>query len=333
MTMATAPTKYASRAWLKLRRNYIPGDVLAALDELGIQIIRVTGEEATARCHMHYGRTGKDDTHPSWSCNVESGVFNCYSCGWKGTFPQIVCDVLGVSWDDAVEWVRQRGGIERVNKILGRGQYIDDLVPEKPPVTYTEADLALFTLPPARALTKRGLTVASCQEYGVLWDPSRGMWITPIRDAEGSLLGWQEKNERYFRNRPYEVGKSKTVFGFHLLPPGGTAILLESPLDCLRLSSVGIPGAVSSYGAEVSDAQMQLLFGHCKLIVLALDNDRDGWKHAMELKRRYRGMGRRLAFYNYGDCDAKDPGDQSGDEIRYGVHRRLSPLRVRFSCS
>lgn len=327
-----APTRRVKRGWLKPRVNLVPGDVVAALDELGIRVLRVDQEEAQGHCAMHAERTGKSDTHPSWSCNIETGVYNCFSCGWKGVFTQLVTDVLGVPWDDAAEWVRKRGGIARVNKILGRGEYIEDLVPEREVPTYTEADMALFTLPPREHLRNRGLLASSCEKYGVLWDPSRRMWITPIRDPAGKLLGWQEKNERYFRNKPFTVEKSKTLFGLHIFQ-GGTAILLESPLDCLRLHSVGITGAVSSYGAGVSDAQMQLLFERAELIIIAMDNDVDGEKSAKNIKERYRGMGRRFLFYNYGGVPTevvKDPGEQSGDEIRFGVEHALSPLRVRF---
>lgn len=330
--MTTAGTMAASRlrkGWLPKHVNVIPGDVVAALDELGIQVLRITGDEAQGRCALHYERTGKDDRHPSWSCNTETGVFNCYSCGWKGGFVQLVKDVLECSWDEATEWIRKRGGIERVNKILGRGKYIDELVPEWEVPEYTEADLALFVAPPEEARKKRGISREACEKYGVLWDSSRDMWITPVRTADGKLLGWQEKNERYFRNRPAGMEKSKTLFGFHVFP-GGTAILVESPLDCLRMYSVGILGVVSSYGAEVSDWQMQMLFEHSHRIIIALDNDRDGWRHARDLRDRYKGMGRKLAFYNYGATEAKDPGEQSGDEIRFGVQKALSPLRVRF---
>ncbi|MFH9606841.1 toprim domain-containing protein [Streptomyces sp. NPDC017448] len=312
-----------------MREYPIPADIPAALADLGIQTLRLVGEEATGKCPMHVERTGKEDRHPSWSCNTETGVFNCFSCRYTGPFVQLVVDVLGGSWDDAVIWVRQRGGIERVNQILGRGKYLKELVEEASVPLITEADLALYTTPPRHARIERGLTEEACAHYGVLWDSTRDMWITPIRDRSGKLLGWQEKNKRHFRNCPDSIEKSKYLFGFHKFR-GGVAVLVESPLDCLRLLSVGVENAVSSYGVAVSDWQMQLLFEYADLVVLALDNDSAGWKSAQQLKLRYRGMGRRLAFYNYGQSTAKDPGAQSGKEIRFGVDHRLSPLRVRF---
>lgn len=329
MTRSTR-TRRMKKGWLEKRSYPVPADIPGALAELGIDVLRIIGDEANGKCPMHLERVGKYDAHPSWSCNTESGVMNCFSCSYTGPFIQLVVDVLGVSWDDAEEWIRQRGGIERVNKILGRGQYIDDVAAELEVPVYTEADLALYTLPPREALRKRGLTAASCEHYGILWDPARDMWITPIRDRHGKLLGWQEKNERLFRNRPFSVEKAKAVFGFHLLPQGCTALLVESPLDCPRIRSVGVMHAVSNYGAHISDHQMQMLFERCDRIIIARDNDKAGWNAVRDIKQRYRGMGRKFSFYNYAGSDAKDPGEQSGDEIRFGAENALSPLRVRF---
>lgn len=320
------------KGWLTPRATPVPADVVAALYELGLEILRVDEHEATGRCFMHYERVGKYDRHPSWSCHIESGLFNCFSCGWKGPFVLLVVEALGISWEDAVTWIRQRGGMERVNRILGRGKFApaeEDGTSEPEKAEITEADLALFTSPPQEAREKRGLSLPSCEKYGILWDPLRDMWIFPIRDAGGKLIGWQEKNQRHFRNQPFAVKKGETLFGFHLLPPGGTAILLESPPDCARLLTVGVTGAVSSFGAEVTDAQMQLLLAHCNHIVIALDNDPGGWKAARNLRDRYLGLGRRFSFYNYRGA-TKDPGDQSGADIRYGVENALSPLRMKF---
>lgn len=315
--------------WLPPRPTPVPADVVEALNELGIHILRVDGREANARCVAHLERVGKEDRHPSWSCNTETGVFHCFSCGWKGPFVLLVTEVLGVTWDEAVLWIRQRGGIERVNRILGRGKYEPGEEEIREASVITEADLALFTAPPQEARRKRGLSLPSCEKYGVLWDPARDMWIFPIRDKHGKLLGWQEKNERHFRNKPFSVEKGRTLFGYHLLPQGGTAVLLESPPDCARLLSVGVQGAVSSYGSEVTDAQMQLLFERCNHIVIAMDNDEAGWKSARMLRERYAGMGRRFSFYRYADS-AKDPGEQSGADIRLGIESAISPLRVKF---
>lgn len=324
-----AASRRIRKGWLPPRPTPIPSDVLAAMYDLGIDVLRVDGDEANAQCYAHFERVGKYDRHPSWSCNTETGVFHCFSCGWKGPFVLLVSEVLGISWEEAAAWVRKRGGIQRVNKILGRGREEGEPAPERERPEITEADLALFTSPPEEARKQRGLSLPACEKYGILWDPTREMWIFPIRQADGKLLGWQEKNARHFRNQPFSVKKATTLFGFHLLQPGSTAVLLESPPDCARLLSVGVEGAVSSFGSAVSEIQMQMLFERCEHIVIAMDNDEAGWKSAKELKERYRGMGRRFSFYHYTSA-AKDPGEQTGPDIRFGVQHRISPLRIKF---
>lgn len=313
----------------------IPADIPAVLDELGITVLRVTGEEAIAHCAMHAERTGKPDRHPSWSCNTETGAFNCFSCGWSGPFLRLVADLLSLSRDAADDWIRQRGGIIVARRLLERGKSRETPQDDGRVFHVTEADMALFTAPPGPSLTEWGITREACRKYGVLWDEQHSMWITPIRNAGGRLKGWQEKNPRHFRNVPVAVAKSRYLFGGHLLQPGQQVVLLESPLDAVRLASVGVPGAVSSYGAHVSEEQMQFLFGitgSTGRIIIAMDNDTDGKKASQLIKERYPGMGTRLAFYRYRG-DEKDPGEQSGADIRYGVDHAFSTLRMRPPCS
>ena len=79
-------------------------------------------------------------------------------------------------------------------------------------------------------------------------------------------------------NYPKAVTKSKTLFGVNELI-GDQVVLVESPLDVVRLASVGIYAA-ASYGAMVSKAQIQVLIDVADRIVLALDNDEEGERQA-----------------------------------------------------
>jgi DNA primase len=90
---------------------------------------------------------------------------------------------------------------------------------------------------------------------------------------------------------------------------GKTAILLESPLDCLRLYTAGISGGLSSYGVQVSNRQLDLLFDVAEIIIFALDNDDAGLTKMRDLRSRYLSSGRRIKFINYSHIpDAKDIG-------------------------
>lgn len=312
----------------------VPGDVLACMEELGIDVTRIIYEEAWALCPGHYDRVGKKNTRPNkWSVNTETGQHSCFSCGFSGSFVYLVQEVLGYDRSDAERWVRNRGGIERLRRVLGnsegRSSHLerDAGIPE-----WNEARLALFNAPPFTALDGRRISSGTVTHYGVLWDDKKENWILPIRDPDtGALWGFQEKGEGWFCNKPAKVGKSETLFGLEAFT-GSTAILLESPLDCLRLYTAGISGAVSSFGVQVSDRQLDLLFDRAEIIIFALDNDEVGLAKMWELRNRYLRSGRRIKFVDYSHIPkAKDLGTEgvTNEDIQKAVLRAKSILTYR----
>ena len=70
--------------------------------------------------------------------------------------------------------------------------------------------------------------------------------------------------------------KSETLFGMHLVE-SDRVVLVESPLDAVRLRQCGIQ-AVASFGAEVSNKQVEILARNCTEVIVALDNDPPGQK-------------------------------------------------------
>lgn len=302
----------------------VPGNVSRCLEELGIHIERVTGDEAIAHCPGHFRLVGKPDRDPSWSVNLESGMHNCFSCGFRGPFVAIVREVLGLHSNEADAWVRSRGSLERVERML-TGEYIGDLVKQQPR-SITEADLALYIPPPSDVLDTRNIDAAAARAFGILYDPVRDCWITPIRDPDTrKLWGWQEKavEDRYFRNRPRHMEKSLTLFGLDQPDIGRRAIMVESPLDASVIRSAGIPGALSSFGAAVSDAQMQIVLERFDILILALDNDPDGWKNS---ERVYEHWHRRLPIWQMPYLvKVKDPGEMEYHEIHKCIRAARLP--------
>jgi DNA primase len=157
-------------------------------------------------------------------------------------------------------------------------------------------------------------------------------WVIPIRTAQGKLLGYQRKRGKYVENVPEDMRKSRTLFGIDVFD-GGTAILVESPLDVVRLTSAGVDGGVAAFGAGVSKYQMNLLLEEADEIVLALDNDEAGILSTQKLKATY---GRRIPLltlcYDY-TPDAKDVGEMEKDsQIRRAVDeaREFRPSRRKM---
>jgi hypothetical protein len=308
--------------------NPVPGNVFACLQELGVETIRQNDDEILGRCPAHFERTGKQDRHPSWSVNAETGMHNCFSCGFSGTFVELAAFMLPKD-EDAVAWVRQRGGVERAKRILDkhRSASITEIDTSE---VINEASLALFTDPPEWAMEERGLTLEACRHFGVLWDPKKDSWIIPIREPYSDrLLGYQIKNKRYFRNVPKDMEKSGSLFGFNE-HEGDVVILVESPLDVVRLYSIGIKGGVAAYGVRVSAKQMRMAIDLADVLIVALDNDKDGRYASADIKTRYSGQVR-MRFLSYTHCDdVKDVGAMSEEEAHIAIDSAVPSVLVKF---
>jgi DNA primase len=98
------------------------------------------------------------------------------------------------------------------------------------------------------------------------------------------------------------------------------------------LYTAGLDGAVSSFGVQVSDRQLELLFDYAEVVIFALDNDEAGIKKSLELRQKFLKSGRRIRFANYDHIpDAKDLGTDgvSDNEIQRAILEAKSILRYR----
>jgi 5S rRNA maturation endonuclease (ribonuclease M5) len=285
-------------------------DVLA---RLGVEFYSTRNYEIQAECPAHEERTGHKDRNPSFYINADTGLFICFSCGWKGTVNTLIRYVSGS--EDTRQWLSSGAGLStRIKRLTQERPKIEEQT------HITESMLGAFTTPPEHALRARGLTVEAAHEYGLLWDERKQNWILQIRDPKtDKLLGWQEKGfaTRYFRNYPTGVQKSSTLFGFNRYE-GGDLIVVESPLDVVRLASLVIHRGVAVYGAIVSKEQFNIIRGADR-VIFAMDNDEAGLKSSSNLLDLCKEYEKEAWFFNYKNTDMKDVGAMSKDEIVYGL--------------
>jgi hypothetical protein len=312
-------------------------DIPLVLDALGFDYDE-RGVEANALCPMHASRTGKEDNSPSWWINLETGMHLCFSCGYKGNLYQLICDInefyiKGWGNDYQYDYVAARNWLSQVSsipteKLLEMIQNLPNRIEQAPkPLEMSEARLAVFTEPPLDALESRKISISAAKDYGIMWDKKTATWILPLREPnQNKLMGWQEKGtvHRTFFNRPAGLQKSKTLFGVENQNED-IVIVVESPLDCARMASAGVTGAVAICGASISEEQVKLLRGSDKIIA-AFDNDQAGYKASEELRKMARKYGLNLFFFSYPSNGAKDPGDLTDDEIAWGIANAKSSI-------
>lgn len=290
-----------------MRLSRPPVDTESVLTALGVRVARVGDREISAHCPFH------TDNHPSFSMNIATGLFICFQCGRKGTLEWLIQEVgSGRGARSLLRAVRLRSvGLEAGRQRAAEKSEEDDT---STPLL-VRAEYESFSLPPAWALSSRELSPEATSYYGLRWNHG---WVMPIwsPDLTGNpddLWGWQFKRLDFVSNYPKGVQKSQTFFGLREFR-GGRAILVESPLDVVRLASENISGGLAAFGAMVSAAQVQLLIERADRVVLALDNDMAG---KTQMRRLLPVLDRYLPTerLSYKGISAKDPGEMRASDL------------------
>ena len=276
------------------------------LTRLGITY-DLRGDEAWALCPMHEQRTGKADHNPSWSINVTTGKFLCFSCGYKGALSRLVRDLRGGTQEEAEAWVGTDAPDPKVLQRKVKSAKPTRIVPSKE-MSVDEAVFLSLPDPTEEQLASRHLSQRWAQYYTLRYDEG---WCLPIRDADGVLRGWQTKTGARVRNHPVGVKKSRYLFGMVELPAlTESVVVVESPLDAVLCSQAGHP-AVALFGATASVTQVDLLL-QFPVVILALDNDDTGRLSQQKLADQLAERGVHVRVVRYPD-GVKDFGDAQLD--------------------
>jgi DNA primase len=281
-------------------------DVESVLFDLGVSVIRLSGDEVVAKCPMHEIRTGRPDSNPSWSINAVSLAHYCFSCGYAGSLSSLYRDLSGSVPED-LEW-----SIKKSSVLSAFAQSASPPEPVGPSVNEWVLSNSFRDMPQPLLDIKR-LLRQSVDAFGIKWDPTRKMWVIPIRSPSGDLMGYQFRRKGSVLNHPKGMEKSKTLFGFHLVD-GDRAVIVESPLDVVRLHGAGVP-SIATFGAGISQEQLSIISRNIRFVVAGMDNDAAG-KSANRVLGSLRSMGCVVVPFDYGRLGgAKDPGDAKSDSV------------------
>jgi hypothetical protein len=247
-------------------------DLLTVLNDAGVQRLHEGTKEISGACPQHEVRTGHYDQHPSWSINKFSYLHFCQSCHYKGTLTQLLTDLLGSAPEDLEFDLKRESFLRQMSDVREAPTQV--LEPVAPILTEWSLKYTL-TNPPRRLLDFRQLRLAAIATYEVRWNTDTRQWVLPLRSPGGDLLGAQYRQKGSVLTLPAGLEKSTTLFGYSVMCHHDYCVLVESPLDAVRLFGLGIP-AVSSLGAHVSAEQCRLLARAFAVIYMALDNDKSG---------------------------------------------------------
>ena len=260
------------------------------------QVLRHYGVEVKGNGRQHHGycplpnHNGKRNS-PSFSANLEKGIFQCFGCGAKGNLLEFAALMEKVDPKDGPAFRKVAGELQkRFCPELGDKKGTAEKPapkpakpkePELPVVVNAPLDFELKGLDAKHPyLLKRGFTQATIDHFG-LGFCSRGYLkdrlAIPLHDHEGKLVGYAgrvvddskitEDNPRYrFPGERERDGKifefRKTLFlynGYRIKAPVDDLIVVEGFTGVWWLFQNGLSNVVATMGADCSERQAELI--------------------------------------------------------------------------
>jgi len=303
---------------------YLPRiDAQAVLDHYGAENIREerNAEDGSAeiihsclidRVIPHHAN---GDANPSASCNLDRKVYVCYS---------YVDPETGKSGMDLIDLIlllegkkgRPSEALETINRfLLGATQEADDfrekllarMAAPAPGAARITAQSRRVLVPWARThpyVVERGIDLSTASRLQIGYDETTNR-ITIPHFWNGDLVGWQK---RAIPDRPGQwpgtahpvpkyrsspgFPKSETLYRYDeaVLDAGGACVVVESPFSCIKAVALGLSTpVVATFGAKISDTQIDLLRRSFDRVYVWMDDDDAGYAASKRLTARLFG--------------------------------------------
>jgi len=223
------------------------------------------------------------DASPSACANLEKKLYTCYAGGWSGDFFHLIAKMEGKeSLADALPVIGEflTGAVseaEDLRTTIGRfftrpGADLIDLP------TYHERVLKPWALVHPYLYEERGITVEAASKLQLGFDERENRIVFP-HFWNGRLIGWQK---RAIPSRPGWPGtysdypkyrsslgmpKSETLYHYDQARKYTSVLVVESPMSVAKAVSWGLDNICATFGAKVSDRQIDLLKGFNRVTV------------------------------------------------------------------
>lgn len=334
--------------WIDFKALRANLDFAAVLEHYGVTV-KSKGKQHHGYCPLP-NHNGKRNS-PSFSANLERGIFQCFGCGAKGNvleFATLMSNVDpkdGAALREVAVKLQQRfcpglssDAPDAKAPAAEKSKPAAKAEPELPAVVNAPLDFELQGLDASHPyLLSRGFTPETIQRFGLGYC-SRGMLKSrvaiPLHDASGALVGYAgrvvedttitEDNPRYrFPGERKRDGKvfefRKTQFlynGHRIKAPVDDLIVVEGFTGVWWLDQNGLPDVVATMGADCSERQAELIVSLVKpdgRVWIAPDGDPAGERHAQTLLLRI-SPHRLLRWVKM--ADGKQPTDLAREQLK-----------------
>lgn len=283
-----------------------------------LQNYRFMGDEMSAECPMHL------DRRPSFGVKLVSGAWICRTGCGAGGLAWLVAIATGCSMNRCQEWLA--GAVRMMAERTDSDDYSED-GPDRDDEFANE--FMHKTVPPDRQLSRRRISTEAASELDIRWQHG---WLLPMRHLRWSyFMGSQHKSSSGVYS---DAPKRLSMFGIGWWADGDTAIVVESPLDVAVLRSAGLEGGLATYG-KPSRTHLRFLAERAGDIVLAFDNDEARQKYLADaISSGYldaKVEAGEVFRWWYSDSGAKDPGEQTEEQLLAGIRQAEQIRLARFA--
>jgi hypothetical protein len=287
--------------------------------ELYFDCINPNHVEHTKHVHMSIAESGQ-----------YKGLWNCWSCGWRGNVFQLVQIIKQITYGEAIVWVAELAGASTLDseemlsytlRKMKAGHDLNDaeheileaaLPADYRPIEY-QGDFAFYMF-----LVDRGISAEAMSFFqvgtGSHADLGRSL-IIPIyfKQRLRSVFSCEPKTggkKRYPSATLIGTGMRDSLFNYDEARNHQCVYVVESILDAMKLRSIGIPNAVSCFTNMISGPQLDALKIFDDIIVCPDMDSQYGWVLVDRIVAKF-GKGVFLALPSQG----KDPGDCLNSEL------------------
>ena len=287
--------------------TYSKEQIKRVLTGAGITIESEVDSDFIIFCSFH-----SNTRTPAGEVDKNNGTFFCFSCQKIADLVELVMHVSGRTYFEAVRFIKSKEQendleIEINKKLYIKPDYVpyDELIIKRLNNQMMDSDRA------KNYMFYRKITQDSITKFALGYSEKQDMVTIPVHSPDGIPVGFVGRSieGKDFKNTP-GLPKSKTLFNLHRVKTASRVYVVESSFDAIRLDQVGFP-AVATLGANVSNAQTELLQKYFNNIIVIADNDEAGGNMKDKIIEK---LGSRVSVIQL-NKEYKDIGDMDDESI------------------
>ena len=307
------------------------------LEEFGTNVVEDKDFEFRFHCHLPFGNHAHGDTTGKARLNYEKLTFNCWVCGGGG-FLWWLQTMRGEDAEGIRNWLAERtgiGGVQDTQKLLDfldaimSGASTSSLQMQRVMPHYDDRILDQWAFIHSYLTDFRHIpaqnVIDSRVGYGVLRMKVGEVFMASERIIiphfwNGQLVGWQSRRlvddgTPKYSSTP-DMPKDLTLYNYDRT--ASQTIIVEAPISVV--SKRHLQHMEATFGANVTEHQLDLIAQHAGDIVLWMDNDPAGW-NSMEQMCEYLSL-RTSRLFVVDSPYAADPADMSDVDFERVLHDR-----------